>query len=244
MARGFLIALLLPIIVFSCKTTPAVHKTEQDTRDSLLKRYFVKLDSLPFHDTTTIDYKLLKAYYFKEDSILKMLQGNFDRINTKSDWQINLDSCVRQDTFKDIKVEEVYRFVYRSAFCPYRTSVTIKKNKDSIVLNTLVFQYAWDNRPCIVIEQHSTQVDSLNWDKFQQSLQVADFWGAKEDNGDHGVDGSTLEVYGFIKGSGSYWNPDKSNYISRWCPGLLPIMESFGQLLKLSKTKKGCMTVT
>jgi hypothetical protein len=74
-------------------------------------------------------------------------------------------------------------------------------------------------------------------------LDVADFWGLKTDNGKHCVDGSSLEVYGFKKGTSAEWNPDKASYIERWCPGYHSIFDSFTILLKYSKIKKGCMTV-
>ena len=199
------------------------------------------VDTLPYYDTSTNEFKLLKAYSSNDTNTLKKLVGQVEYMNTKLDWQINLDSCVKQQAFKDIRSEEKYRFTFSSAFCPYKTSTTIIKYKDSTVLNTIVYQYAWDTLPCKIIDQSTIRIDSLSWYKFQQSLEIADFWGLKPDNGKQGVDGSTLEVYGFKKGTNSKWNPDKSCYISRWSPAYNSILNSFVLLLKYSKTKKGCM---
>ena len=199
------------------------------------------VDTLPYYDTSTNEFKLLKAYSSNDTNTLKKLVGQIEYMNTKLDWQINLDSCVKQQAFKDIRSEEKYRFTFSSAFCPYKTSTTIIKYKDSTVLNTIVYQYAWDTLPCKIIDQSTVRIDSLNWYKFQQSLEIADFWGLKPDNGNYGDDGSTLEVYGFKKGTNSEWNPDKSCFISRWSPEYNSILNSFVLLLKYSKTKKGCM---
>ncbi len=202
------------------------------------------VDTLPYYDTTTLEFRLLKAYSLNDTTTLKRLVERLKKMNTKADWQINLDSCVKQEAFKDVNSEEAYRFNYSSAFCPYRTSITIIKYKDSTVLNTVVYQYAWDTVPCKIIEQSAVAIDSLSWAKFQESLRLADFWGLKTDNGIHGVDGDVLEVYGFKQGTNPDWNPDKTNFISRWTPAYNSILDSFVILLKYSKTKKGCMTAS
>lgn len=199
------------------------------------------VDTLPYYDTSTIEFKLLKAYSLNDTNTLKNLIEHLENINTKLGYQINLDSCVKQQEFKNIHAEEKYRFNYSSAFCPYTTSTTIIKYKDSTVLNTIVYQYARDTLPFKIIDQSAISIDSLSWDKFQESLEVADFWGLKPDNGKHSVDGSTLEVYGFKKGTNAEWNPDKSKFIERWSPEYNSILNSFILLLKFSKTKKGCM---
>lgn len=240
MTRIILILLAFTTFNYSCKTDTS-HGTRNATKDSLLKKYISIVDTLPYHDTSTIEYKLLKAYSLNDTNTLEKLVEFFENINTTVDWQINIDSCVKQQAFKDISSEEKYRFNYSSAFCPYTTSSTIIKYKDSTILNTIVYQYAWDTVPCKIIDQSRVTIDSISWAKFKKLLEVADFWGLKPDNGKHGVDGSTLKVYGFKKGTNYDWNPDKSSFISRWSPAYNSILNSFILLLEYSKTKKGCI---
>ncbi len=232
--------LAFTFFIYSCKTDTS-HQTDNAIKDSVLKKYISMVDTLPYYDTGTIDFKLLKAYSLNYTNTLKKLVQHFENMNRKPDWEINLDSCVKQQAFNDISSEEKYRFVYSAAFCPYTTSTTIIKYKDSTILNTIVYQYAWDTLPCKIIDQSTILIDSISWEKFQESLEVADFWGLKPDNGNHGVDGSTLEVYGFKKGSNAERNPDKSSFISRWSPAYNSILNSFVLLLKYSKTKTGCI---
>lgn len=240
MTRIIFILLAFALLNNSCKTDSS-NQTNIASKDSVLKKYISMVDTLPYYDTSTIEFKLLKAYSLNDTNTLTKLVGHLENINTKLGWQINLDSCVKQQDFKDINAEEKYRFNYSSAFCPYTTSTTIIKYKGSTVLNTIVYQYAWDTLPCKIIDQSTISIDSLSWVKFQESLEVADFWGLKPDNGKHGVDGSTLEVYGFKKGTNPEWSPDKSSFIERWSPAYNSILNSFILLLKFSKTKKGCM---
>jgi len=202
------------------------------------------VDTQPYYDTSTMEFRLIKAFSSNDTNTLKQLVGLIDKMHTELDWQNNLDSCLKQQSFKDINTEEEYRFIYTAAFCPYKTSTTIIKYKDSTVLNTIVYQYASDTLPCKIIDQSTITIDSISWDKFQESLEIADFWGLKPDNGRHGFDGSTLAVYGFKRAISSEWSPDKFNFIERWCPEYNSIFNSFILLLKYSKTKKGCITAT
>ena len=61
---------------------------------------------MPYYDTSTIEFKLLKAYSSNDTNTLKKLVGHLEIMNTKLDWQISLDSCVKQQAFKDISAEE------------------------------------------------------------------------------------------------------------------------------------------
>ncbi|MBI4946611.1 MAG: hypothetical protein HY840_09440 [Bacteroidetes bacterium] len=241
MTRIIQLLLAFALINYSCNTN-TFHQTNNETKDSILKKYISIVDTLPYYDTSSIEFKLIKAYSSNDTNTLKKLVGHFENMTRKLDWQINLDSCVKQQAFKDIRSEEKYRFNYSAALCPYATSATIINYKDSTVLNTIVYQYAWDTLPCKVIEQTTVAIDSVGWAMFQESLEVADFWGLRPDNGEHGVDGSTLEIYGFKKGTNSEWDPDRSNFIERWSPAYNSILSSFTLLLKYSKTKKGCIT--
>lgn len=211
-------------------------------KDSILKRYLTIIDTLPYYDTTTNEYKILRAYNFNDTGKLKTILEYTKGSSRKPEWEINMDSCVKQTAFKDLKSEEAYRFNYSAAFCPFHTSATIAKYKDSIILETIVYQHAWDTTPCKVIGRTSIDVDSLSWAKFQESLTTADLWGLKRYNERRGADGDNLDIYGFRKGTNAQWNPDKSTFVSRWDPASTPILDCFVLLLKYSKTKKGCLT--
>lgn len=241
MTRIFFVFVPFIFFISSCNTDKPDNRLNE-IRDSALNKYFSIVDTLPYYDTNNVEFKILKAYSRHDTNRLKKILGRFENINTTADWEVYLDSCVKQQPFKDISAVEKYRFNYSVAlFCPYVTSITIIKYEDSILLQTIVYQKAWDTIPCKVIEKSTLAIDSLSWDKFQQSMEISDFWGLKLDNGKHGLDGSTLSVYGFKRGTNSEWDPDKSNFISRWGPKYNSIFGSFVLLLEFSKTNKGCI---
>lgn len=65
------------------------------------------VDTLPYYDTSTIEFKLLKAYSLNDTNTLKNLIEHLENINTKLGYQINLDSCVKQQEFKNIHAGKI-----------------------------------------------------------------------------------------------------------------------------------------
>jgi hypothetical protein len=184
-----------------------------------------------------MDYKMLKAYVLNDTAGLKALWEILDL--KKSRWDIMWDSCFNVKSIDEIKGEEIYRFSYTASFCRYHTVTTVIKTHDSVSVNTLVWHYEYGNTSmsCELVEQDTVLLDNTQWEKFEASLKVADFWGLKEDNGDTGLDGNTLYVDGCKRGF-----PKMRTRIHRWSPDEQPIQASFLLLLKYCKTKKGCLT--
>jgi hypothetical protein len=238
MKKIFPTFLICMCLIWSCQNNNHIELAQKELKDSLLQKFLSIVNTLPYYDTTGLDFKLLRACSVNDTNAIREIVKYFQFQNTKQKWQIDLDSCSKLQIFKDIQADEKYRFEYHGSFCPYKTSTTVVKNNDSIVINTIVYQYAWDTTPCKIIERSSVVIDSLKWEKFVESIERADFWGLKYDNGKHGVDGSVLEVYGFKKGN--LYGPAKANVISRWSPGG-SIVDCFILLLKYSKTKNGCL---
>ncbi len=240
MTRIIPLLLAFTLLNYSCKTDSSRQK-KITVVDSVLRKYISIVDVLPYYDTTTIEFRLLKAYSLNDTSTLKKIVRQFEIANKEYDLEITLDSLLNQEAFNDLISEEKYRFIYSSSFCPYITTTTIVKFKNSTVLNTVVYQHTIDSLTYKIVDQSTFSIDSLRWEKFQESMEVADFWGLKHDNRKHGVDGSTLEVYGFKKGTNPDWDPDKSSFISRWSLANISILNCFILLLKYSNTKKGCL---
>jgi len=228
--------------MINCKTSTQ-KQLLVEKKDSLLQKYLGLIDSLPYYDSNSIDLQMLKAFSLNDTSTLEQLLERTRYLNTKLDWEKHLDSCVKQPSFEDIAAEEKYRFSYNQSFCPYVTTLTAIKQKDSMFLNTIVYQYAWDSVPCKIISQSIKPIDSLVWGEFQESLERADFWGLRSDNGRHGLDGSSLMAFGFKRSHYLQSAPDKSNFISRWSPASNAVFSCFILLLKYSKAKDGCITV-
>ncbi|MEO7049721.1 MAG: hypothetical protein ABI091_30740 [Ferruginibacter sp.] len=215
---------------FSCsENNPSIKHT---LKDSVLKAHLVEIDSLDFYDTTSIDYKIIKAYYNDDSVQLKKIeQYLYSNKIFMNQWKFG-DTCVHLTKLKDSKADSIYRFVYSEAFSPYQTNITISKSFDTARIHLIVYQKRRDTIPCEVIDDFDKKLSVREWNEFNNSLSSADFWGLKEDNGIHGADGSTLTVYAFIKGDNSYWHPQKTQKVSRWVPYNLPIYNSYNLLLK------------
>lgn len=59
--------LYLVILLISCSGN-AGEKQEANERDRIMSHYFSTIDSMPFQDTASEDFRLLKAYY-KNDTV-------------------------------------------------------------------------------------------------------------------------------------------------------------------------------
>jgi len=236
-----LVLFLIAILLYSCHQD-LNHNKSISTRDSILNQYLKVIDTLPYYDTANQDYQFLRAYALNDTSTLKNIRDYHTRFKTIPWIDYYLDSSATSQDFSKLNADEAYSFGYYASFCPYYTVTTIFKSGEVIKINSIVYQNAdsYDSIPCKIVEQTMLTVDSLSWEKFKESLEVADFWGLKEDNGYHGVDGSSLNILGFQKvGRG---HKERRAYVTRWNPHNLSITGSFIMLLRFSKIKSGCLT--
>ncbi len=226
----YLILILLIISLFSCTEESSNAKTA--LKDSVLKTHLLEVDSLDFYDTTDINYKLIKAYYNNDTlSLKKIAESIYSNKRFKKQWEFS-DSCVHLTKLKDSKADSIYRFIYSQAFSPYETNLTVSKTGDTARIHLVVYQTSRDTIPCEIIDEFDKILSIKEWNEFDASLSSADFWGLKDDNGIHGVDGSDLTIYAFIKGDNSNWHPRKTQKVTRWSPYNLPINDCYELLFK------------
>ncbi len=212
-------------------------------KDSLAKKYLDVTSTFPYYDTNNHNFKILKAYYTNDTGYLAE-QINSLNISANNRNQIRWDSCVHQSQLIDMNIDEVYRFVYSQAFCPYGLNITISRNDSNFVMHFILFQPLGSEgeMPCTIIDEFDKKLSIKNWDKFEEALTYSDFWGMKEFNDKHGFDGSSLDVYGCIKGKP--WKnaiKTKAQHVYRWAAQPSSIFDAFILLLKFSGNKEGCL---
>lgn len=238
MIRQYLFAVISFLTLFaSCRNT-AKSNVPYSLKDTVLKEYIQTLDSLNHYDNTDINYKILKAYKDNDTSVFKYLQNYIDGERGSNHYWGFIDSCLHLSRLQDLNADEAYRFIYTVAFCPYEHNITISKKGDSANIHFITYQYGWDTHTFKVIDEFDKKITTKEWDDFSQAMADADFWGLKSDNGVDGVDGTTLTVTGFIKANPRFNSPSKFSYVDRWCNTTL--LDPFGLILKLSKSKTGC----
>jgi hypothetical protein len=228
------------VFIYSCNRNSKPN-TSNATKDSVLSGFFKMVDTLPYYDTNNIDFKFLKAYKNNDTLGLTSIINYIQVRNVKPWMNSYLKPCAKNQEFDTLKADEAYRFVYESSFCPYFTVVTIIQTGDKIKATAIVYENAslMDSIPCTIAQQNEVMLDSISWEKFQDNILATDFWGLKEDNDYHGVDGSSLDVLGYQK---SYRGlGERRSYVTRWSRSMDRLLEPFMMLLRLCKITKGCI---
>jgi hypothetical protein len=232
-------SILLATVLYSCHQN-STQNNSANTRDSVLSSFLNMVDSLPYYDTTNLNFQLVKAYKHNDTSKLKKLAGYIHATSTTPWMHAYLKPCAIHVEFDTLTADEAYKFSYESSFCDYYTIATITKRGNRIKAIATVYKNAstMDSIPCTIAQQYETDIDSASWVKFQQAIFAADFWGLKKDNEYHGVDGSSLAVQGYqryLKG-----NPRRSD-VSRWSRSMDNLLPPFLMLLRFCKILKGCI---
>jgi hypothetical protein len=128
------------------------------------------------------------------------------------------------------------------AFCNESVSITIGKKDTNIILDGVMIRH-WSNDSCAITTHIKKNIPNKVWNNIKDDLIYMDFWGMMTDNGQWGMDGSTLSVTGFIKNYYS-WNSSKlypaKKYIYRWSAEKMAIGKLFIKLYKLSGLESKC----
>lgn len=236
----FLITLLA--VLCSCNHTTN-HIPTAAYKDTIVKDHLQYIETVGEYDTTDLNYKVLKAYVKNDTAYFRKLQSDIEENKRfRKQWEV-LDSCIHQPKVQELNADKAYRFIYNSAFCPYRINITISKSGDSSNLHFILYQFKWDTASCRIISEYNKPLTDKNWEDFTEAIQKADFWGLKKENGLHGLDGDDIKVWGFEKGDTAYNRQIKFNYVERWLTTKSSLADPFHLLLKLSGNKKGCIWV-
>lgn len=240
--RHFFLVITLLAVLCSCNQT-SNHIPTTSYKDTVVKEHLQYIETLGEFDMTDLNYKVLNAYVKNDTAYFRKLHGDIEEDKRfRQQWDV-LDSCIHQPKVQDMNADKAYRFIYNSAFCPYRINVTISKKGDSTNLNFILYQFKWDTASCRIISEYSKPLTEKNWEEFIEAMQKADFWGLKKENGVHGLDGDDIKVWGFEKGDTAFNRPAKFNYVERWLIAKSSLDDPFHLLLKLSGNKKGCIWV-
>ncbi len=176
--RQFLnIAVLL--LFFACKTknesTP-----KQTYKDSVLKQYIDYTSQLPyFFDKSSYDYRFIDAYYRNDTAFLKKASDDI-AVNDQKKGDGFPDSCRRHPVIEKLNVDYAYQLDYSESFCNLAYYFTITKNKDTIILQSVIYQGDNNTKSCKAVKEGSIKLTQQNWDDFMQSIQFADFWGLNQ----------------------------------------------------------------
>jgi hypothetical protein len=234
MIKTFFLLAVCFVLLSSCNRNDSPVITFN--RDTALNSYLQFLDSLPYYDTSDLNYKALKAYK-NNDSNFFYEFSNEQKI--KKEFQNQLasnDTCIKLANLQDLSVDQAYRFKFIPAFCSMPIVTTITKKGDIINLHFIVYQTQYDTINCKMINEIKKQLTLKNWEDFCLKLKQADIWGLKRENGISGLDGSKITFTGFE----NYPNrdlPSRHFYIERW--GSSTLNDAFNYTILMSGNTKG-----
>lgn len=228
--------LFIILIGVSCNKPKVALKLS--SRDSIMNSYFQILDSLPFEDTLSLNFQLLKAYHRNDTAVLREVYLN--KVNLLHSVQ-RIPKRHRCDTNVLVNVmdcDEGYRFSYSASFCDKFAIVTVQKVPGGMAVQSVLYQIDNETQGCTIVKQGNRRFDDKAWNSFSEELDFADFWGLKEENGVTGLDGSSLNIFGFRKS----WIPQDIEYkeIRRWSPEKTAIGQAFKYILDLSDIEVEC----
>lgn len=227
-------AIILILLFFSCK-----QKNQNLYRDYALKEYFRLIDSLHYYDTIQNDYKFVKAYN-QNDSLA--LSNSLDELKSSEVWEYQEYWC---DSFplkelSNFDAQEAYRYYYSFAFCNAMVITTVLHYDDSTFVQALAFE-SGGNNSCILLNKSEYNLSNEQWEKFEYFLEQSDLWGLKSRNGVHGLDGSSITVYGLRKLSPYQLSYEANRtYVYRWRPSS-GLSKPYFYLIYLSEFKDGCV---
>jgi len=182
------------LLFFACKTNNERVVLKQTFKDSVLKQYIDYTSQLPFFfDKSSYDYRFLKAYYTNDTAFLKTASNDI----AVSDRKIGdgfPDSCRRHPVIEKLNVDYVNQFDYSESFCNLVYFFTLTKNKDTIILQSVIYRGDNNTKSCKTVKQDEIKLTQQNWDDFMQSIQFADFWGLNKYKQVVGFDGDFLTV--------------------------------------------------
>ena len=233
----------IAVLLSTCdKKTPTDSST--NTRDIILNEFLKSIDSMPYYDTSNINYKFLRAYKENDTLRLKKLNVRSKGANVIPWTKKYLDPCANKNDFDTLTADEAYRFEFYSYMCEYFTVATITQRGGFVKASSVVYKNAFrsDSLPCSIAQQNEIHIDNATWLDFKDILFYTDFWGLKEYNNYDGLDGSTLTVLGYQKmfksmeGSG----PNRA-HVFRWSRSMDGLTAPFLMILRVCKINSGCI---
>ena len=204
----------------------------------MMAKYFKAIDSLPYFDTLNRDFKLLKSYHNGDTAVLRKAYEEVAEIMKYRNQMLESHICTDPPSLNTLNYEEAYRFSYGASFCNKTANLTIGKLKDSITLELFIYELNDKQTECKTIQHTICLMDTKLWDTLISGIYQSDFWGMKEDNGRHGMDGSGLTVTGYERPINAFEGRYKKIY--RWTAEKMAIGILFKKLLDISSTKVDC----
>jgi len=201
-------------------------------KDSIIHEHLKDIDSLEFYDTTSYDFRVLRAYINDDTSFLEKLGRDIKISKQQRRFDKAIDSCVQLRKISELNADEVYRFSHSESFCFYGQRVTISKNGHSISLHYLEYSATPDGNVieyrdknglkrigpgCRIEKEFYKSLSIKEWEILEKHIAVTDYWLLKERQLHGCCDGSFWTVDGYTKRP-IYYTGQQVHSVYRWTP--------------------------
>jgi hypothetical protein len=250
------ILLFFHLSLVCCKQSIST-KVFSNFKDSVVKAHLARIDSLDFYDTTTYDYKILKAYINNDSAFFKQIAELIKQSREEIIKYPDLDTCVHFKKLSDLGVEEAYRFKHSQSFCDFSQIVTISRTNDSIILSYIEYGFVDGGKTakyqdqdghrivipgCKIVKEFVKRLSSKNWEELDSKVDDADYWGLKHIHDKPVLDGSGWQIEAYIKKPNWHEGP-QIHSVARNSPSNPSFRELGMYFLKLAGERGKCGTI-
>lgn len=247
--------ILFSLLIFiSCRQPTGIRKPIS-LKDSVAKKHLALIDSLDYYDTLDEDYRMLRAYVNNDSNYFIEMSERIRAYEEDRKENPRLDTCVHLPKLSNLNVDEAYRFYHNQSFCYYGQRITIARTGDSVWLQYVEYGATDVDRKveyttpdgirvvgpgCKIENEFEKQLSLKDWEKLEQLIHDADYWGLKEANQETCTDGSRWTIEAFTKKGRYYDNGKKVHRVFRHCSIRKTFFELGAYFLKLSGVKTMC----
>ena len=169
---------------------------------------------MEFYDTLNTDFKVLKAYIKNDTSFFSRLKKDIVQSQQDAIFYGRDDSCVKQETLSDLKVDKAYRFKHWEAFCFFNQNITVALSGNKVNLHYIEYSSSPEGKSftiiksngdtlkvgptCTIVKEFDKTLSMMDWEVLERKVRDADYWGMKEKEGG-GLDGSIWQIDAFIE---------------------------------------------
>lgn len=205
-----LIISTIAILTFlSCNQT---HKTKNVFGDTVIKKYFALVDTSGKFDTTDINFKALRAYYFNDTTYLKELDSYIkEQYTERRNWDV-WQSDIPLPALNKLNIEVAFRFIFSVYGSPTYEAITITQTDTIRKLNYLCYYHDKDSSTFHKRKEFEKTINEKDWQEIASKLLYADFWGLKSEKDYRGADGNDLTVIGYQK----FDDNERYHFVHRW----------------------------
>lgn len=234
--KYLLLALLVFLTLYSCRRAPS--SPALPIADSVLHEYLVRLNTSPYYDTLSDEYRFLQALEKQDTAYFLKLRTRWrDGENFLKEHEKDID-CGSLPLPHETGADTAFQFFYSTAYNRIGITINVLRKGDSCSLHFVKYK----PMDTILLEVHK-KIGLADWRRISLIVEESDFWHMKMDEGNDmsGVlnDGGGFGLYGYASGyTSEYHYAPRYHFVKRSQGEELYLFGAFRILLRLAGQEK------